>query len=60
MVLLSAFTIYWAQTHSPKAGIGQIIGNQLAGSYTMSETQYYTCLGLGIIVGLYGLYNFFK
>jgi hypothetical protein len=59
-VFAGAFTIYWAQTHSPKAGLGQIVGNELSGSYTMNETQYYICLGIGIALGILGVYKFFK
>ena len=40
MALIGAFVIYWAYAHSPKAGFGKIVGNELAGSYTMSETWY--------------------
>ena len=55
LVFLGGFTIYWSQTHSPRAGLGQIIGNELSGSYTMNETQYYICLGLGIVLCIIGL-----
>lgn len=55
LVLFGGFTIYWSQTHSPRAGLGQIIGNELSGSYTMNETQYFICLGLGIILCIMGL-----
>ena len=40
LILVGAFTVYWAQTHSPQAGVGQIVGNALSGSYTMSEGSY--------------------
>ena len=42
---LGAFIIYWAMTHSPKAGVGQMIANEVSGSYTMGETAYYASLG---------------
>lgn len=58
--LIGAFVIYWAQTHSPKAGIGNMIANELSGSYTMSENNYYLTLGLGIVLVLVGLYRIFK
>jgi hypothetical protein len=58
VIALGAFTIYWAQTHSPKAGVGQIMGNAISGSYTMSETNYYICLGLGIALAAFGVYRF--
>ena len=59
-VLVGAFMIYWAITHSPKAGIGQIAGNALSGSYTMSETWYYVSLAAGIAVAAFGLFKFLK
>lgn len=53
------FLIYWAQTHSPR-NLGQVIGNSLKGSYSMSETWYYICLGLGILVGIVGVLRTYK
>ena len=58
-MLVGAFMIYWAQTHSPTAKIGQIVGNELSGSYTMSETWYYISLILSVGVIGYGAYKFF-
>ena len=58
--LIGAFVIYWAQTHSPKAKLGQIIGNQISGSYTMSETSYYLSLALGIGLVAYGVFKLVK
>ncbi len=60
LILVGAFTIYWAQTHSPQAGVGQIIGNALSGSYTMSEGSYYFTLIIGATLGLFGLYKLIK
>ncbi|MFY0626230.1 MAG: hypothetical protein JXR07_08050 [Reichenbachiella sp.] len=60
ITILGAFTIYWAQMHSPKAGIGQISKNFFSGSYTMSQNWYYVSLGLGIVVTVYGLLKIFK
>ena len=59
-VLIGAFFIYWAQTHSPKAGLGKVIGNELSGSYTMSETWYYITLFAGIAIGTIGIIRFFR
>ncbi|MEO9964477.1 MAG: hypothetical protein ABJF11_01740 [Reichenbachiella sp.] len=56
---IGVFFIYWAQTHSPK-NLGKVIGNAFSGSYTMSEFSYYTCLGLGIAIGLYGILKLMK
>ncbi|MEP2275164.1 MAG: hypothetical protein ABJH98_06915 [Reichenbachiella sp.] len=53
-LLVGGFFIYWAQTHSPKK-LGQAIGNAFSGSYTMDETSYYICLGVGIAIGVFGL-----
>lgn len=58
-LLIGAFFIYWAETHSPKK-LGQAIGNALSGSYTMDETSYYICLGVGIAVGLFGIFKLIK
>ncbi len=58
--LIGAFVIYWAQTHSPKAKLGQIIGNELSGSYNMSETSYYLSLAVGIGLVAYGLFRLVK
>ncbi|MEP5611809.1 MAG: hypothetical protein ABJP45_06140 [Cyclobacteriaceae bacterium] len=59
MVLIGAFTVYWAQSHSPK-DLGQIVGNELSGSYTMSETWYYISLIAGIAVIVYGISKIIK
>jgi hypothetical protein len=59
IVLVGAFMIYWAETHSPK-DVGQVVGNFVTGSYTMSETGYYISLVAGIAVALYGVYTFVK
>ncbi len=60
LILVGAFTVYWAQTHSPQAGVGQIVGNALSGSYTMSEGSYYFTLIIGATLGLFGLYKLIK
>ena len=56
--LVGAFVIYWAYAHSPKAGLGKIVGNELSGSYTMSEIWYYISLALGIVIAVFGVYKF--
>ncbi len=58
--LVGAFIIYWAQTHSPKAGIGQITKNFFQGSYTMSEPWYYVSLVLGIVILLHAILKLTK
>lgn len=60
IILIGVFVIYWAQTHSPNAKFGQIVGNQLSGSYTMGEAGYYFSLILGIGVLVLGIYRFVK
>ncbi len=57
---LGAFIVYWAITHSPKAGLGQIVTNELSGSYTMGETAYYASLVVGTIIGVLGVVRLFK
>lgn len=59
-ILVGAFIIYWAQTHSPKAGIGNIIGNELSGSYTMSENWYYISLVIGAGLAVIGVKKILK
>lgn len=59
LILVGIFLIYWAQTHSPK-DLGQVIGNGLSGSYTLSEPWYYACLGGGIVVGILGILRTYK
>lgn len=54
-ILIGAFLIYWAQTHSPQAGLGEQIVNEISGSYTMDQTSYYICLGMGVLSALAGL-----
>ena len=58
LALIGAFVIYWAYAHSPKGGLGKIVGNELAGSYTMSENWYYISLGIGILLAALGVYKF--
>lgn len=53
-LLVGAFFIYWAETHSPKK-LGQAIGNAFSGSYTMDETSYYICFGAGILICVMGV-----
>jgi hypothetical protein len=57
---IGAFVIYWAMTHSPKAGLGQMLSNELSGSYTMSETAYYVSLAVGAVVALLGVMGAYK
>lgn len=60
LLLVAAFIIYWAITHSPKAGVGQIISNELSGSYTMSSGAYYATLIVGIVLGILGILRVYK
>ena len=59
-ILVGAFFIYWAQAHSPKAGLGKMIGNELAGSYTLSEGWYYITLALGAGLAVFGVWKIIK
>lgn len=56
---IGIFLVYWAETHSPK-DLGKVIGNELSGSYTLSEPWYYVCLGAGILVGILGVLRTYK
>ena len=58
--LVGVFLIYWAQTHSPNNGIGNMIKREFSGSYTLSESWYYVCLGLGIVAAVLGLLKVYK
>ena len=58
-IAVGLFMIYWAQTHSPK-DLGNVVGNAISGSYTMSEPWYYVCLGAGILVGVVGVLRTYK
>ena len=57
---LGLFIIYWAQSHSPEAGIGQIITNEISGSYTMSTTWYYISLVAGSVISIFGVLRLYK
>ena len=57
---LGAFVIYWAMTHSPKAGIGQISKNFFSGSYTMSEPWFYVSMAFGIVLCGFGVLKWLK
>ena len=59
LLAIGIFLIYWAQSHSPK-DFGNVLGNAISGSYTLSEPWYYVCLGLGIVVGIVGVLRTFK
>lgn len=60
MVAVGAFILYWASTHSPKAGIGKMVQNELSGSYTMSEPWFYASLVVGTVIAVVGLMRTFK
>ena len=67
MIAIGIFLIYWAQTHPPLDSIDSIVDSALDSfsgddpySYNMSEPWYYTCLGLGILVGILGLLRTYK
>lgn len=57
---IGLFIIYWAQSHSPEAGIGEIISNEISGSYTMSETWYYISLVAGSVISIFGVLRLYK
>lgn len=59
ILAVGIFLVYWAESHSPK-NLGKMIGNELSGSYTLSETWYYICLGAGILVGIVGVLKTFR
>jgi hypothetical protein len=60
MVLIGIFFIYWAQTHSPNAGLGKIMKNEFSGSYTLSESWYYITMIFGIAATVLGLFKVYK
>lgn len=62
IIILSVglFIIYWAQAHSPEAGIGEILANEISGSYTMSTTWYYISMVAGTLIGIVGLLKLYK
>lgn len=60
LIGVGAFIIYWAITHSPKAGALKVISNEIAGSYTMGEGAYYASLIAGIILVVLGLMRSYK
>ena len=60
LVAVGAFILYWASTHSPKAGVGKMIQNGLFGSYTMSEPLFNASLVLGTVIAVVGLMRTFK
>ncbi|MCV9387226.1 hypothetical protein [Reichenbachiella ulvae] len=54
-IIVGAFCVYWAMTHSPKAGLGDMIKNELSGSYTMSENAYYLTVFVGAVALVLGV-----
>ena len=60
LLLVGGFFIYWAQSHSPVAGLVEKLGNELSGSYTLSETWYYITLGIGAALGVMGVFKLLK
>jgi len=60
LIAVGAFVIYWAVTHSPKAGVGQIISNEISGSYTMGEGAYYASLVVGTVLAVLGIIRTYK
>ena len=57
---IGMFCIYWAQTHSPNAGLGKMISNELSGSYTLSETWFYITMVFGVAATVVGLFRVYK
>lgn len=57
---IGLFIIYWAQSHSPEAGVGEIISNELSGSYTMSSTWYYISMVAGSVITIFGVLKLYK
>ncbi|HNP20113.1 MAG TPA: hypothetical protein PKL31_16865 [Fulvivirga sp.] len=60
LLAIGIFIIYWAMEHSPEAGLGQKISNELSGSYTMSEPWYYVSLTLGSLISFLSIVKIFK
>lgn len=60
LIAVGAFVIYWAVTHSPKGGIGQIVSNEISGSYTMGEGTYYASLVVGTVLAVLGVLRTYK
>ena len=60
IALIGVFFIYWAQTHSPNAGLGNIVSNELSGSYTLSTGWYYSSLIIGILIAAAGILHSYK
>lgn len=60
LLLVGVFILYWVQSHSPNAGIGKMISNELSGSYTMDEGWYYISMLLGSIITVIGTLRLYK
>ena len=59
-ILLGIFVLYWSQTHSPNAGMGKIISNELSGSYAMGEGWYYFSIVVGTAFAALGAIRIYK
>ncbi|UXP32228.1 hypothetical protein N6H18_17960 [Reichenbachiella agarivorans] len=59
-ILIGAFFIYWAMTHSPNASLGTIVKNELGGSYTMSSNSYYLTLFVGAVAAVFGVWKLIR
>ncbi|PIB35935.1 hypothetical protein BFP72_11285 [Reichenbachiella sp. 5M10] len=56
-IVIGAFFIYWAMTHSPNASLGTIVRNEIGGSYTLSSNWYYAMLFVGAVSAVIGVWK---
>ncbi|MBU2913998.1 MULTISPECIES: hypothetical protein [Reichenbachiella] len=57
-IVIGAFLVYWAMTHSPNDGMGEIIKRGIVGdSYTMSSNAYYITLFVGAVAAVIGVWK---
>ncbi|MDX9770712.1 MAG: DUF3185 family protein [Tenuifilaceae bacterium] len=60
LLVVGLVIVYWAYNHSPHAGLGNIVINELSGSFTLSKPAYAGVTIGGIIIAVLGLYKIFK
>ena len=59
-LVIGLAVMFWAYSHSPYAGIGDKLANELSGSFTLTKLQFAGSMIGGAVLAVWGIYLLFR